>query len=96
MDVLDAMADFTQRDVLQFCLAVHLVTFDLEVDVGEQAECKLLCDAAATQWAAEVKALMEAGAPDTIKYEPGIRVYPAKVCSWILNDKSETKSDGKP
>ncbi|KAG6615713.1 uncharacterized protein IUM83_05138 [Phytophthora cinnamomi] len=31
-----------------------------------------------------------------MKYERGILVYPAKVCNWILNDKSETKSDGKP
>ncbi|KAG6612946.1 uncharacterized protein IUM83_11779 [Phytophthora cinnamomi] len=62
----------------------------------EQAERKRLCDTAAIEWVAKLKEQKETCAPDTMKYEPGIWVYPAKVCNWILNDKPEVKSDGKP
>ncbi|EGZ27095.1 hypothetical protein PHYSODRAFT_320942 [Phytophthora sojae] len=48
------------------------------------------------KYAELITKLLEAGAPKTIPYEPGIWVYPAKVCPWILFDKSEKKPDGKP
>ncbi|KAG6615716.1 uncharacterized protein IUM83_05137 [Phytophthora cinnamomi] len=51
------LTTFAPKERVAILLAGHWVTFELEVDADEQAERKRLCDAAAIQCAAKLKAL---------------------------------------
>ncbi|EGZ20593.1 hypothetical protein PHYSODRAFT_251686 [Phytophthora sojae] len=96
--VLTKIVKFMKDNALVIWYAGHWVTYpeDSSYGVKEKKKRKGLHDPAIKKYAELITELLKAGAPKTILYEPGIWVYPAKVCPWILFDKSEKKPDGKP
>ncbi|EGZ28866.1 hypothetical protein PHYSODRAFT_426714, partial [Phytophthora sojae] len=95
--VLSKIVKFMKDNSLVIWYVGHWVTYpeDISYGVKEKNKRKGLHDPAIKKYAELAAELLNAWTPKTILYEPVIWVYPAKVCPWILFDKSEKKPDGK-
>ncbi|EGZ22995.1 hypothetical protein PHYSODRAFT_253755 [Phytophthora sojae] len=98
LEVLSEVVTYMKENALTFWHAGHWVTFDADsVEAARaQAARKKLHDAAIKDYNKLIAKLKASGAPKTILYEPGIWVYPAKLCHWILFDRSETNLGTEP
>ncbi|EGZ10330.1 hypothetical protein PHYSODRAFT_251017 [Phytophthora sojae] len=90
--------DLHERERLTFWHAGHWVTFDADSVEAAKAQVarKKLHDAAIKDYNKLIAKLKVSGAPKTILHEPGIWVYPAKLCHRILFDRSETNLGTEP
>ncbi|EGZ28852.1 hypothetical protein PHYSODRAFT_431585, partial [Phytophthora sojae] len=95
--VLTKIVKFMKDNALVIWYAGHWVTYPEDSSYGVKAKKKRksLHDPAIKKYAELAAELLNAWTPKTILYEPVIWVYPAKVCPWIVFDKSEKKPDGK-
>ncbi|EGZ10913.1 hypothetical protein PHYSODRAFT_337681 [Phytophthora sojae] len=98
LEVLSEVVTYMKENALTFWHAGHWITFDADsVEAARvQVARKKLHDAAIKDYNKFIAKLKASGAPKTILYEPGIWVYPAKLCHWILFDRSETNLGTEP